>query len=47
MAADTHGPSPRGLLCNAGAGAAAGMFVFLCLRAWDLVVFIASFTSQP
>ncbi|KAL0418863.1 UNVERIFIED_CONTAM: Nicotinamide adenine dinucleotide transporter 1, chloroplastic [Sesamum radiatum] len=32
MAADTHGPSPKGLLCNAGAGAAAGMIAatFVC-----------------
>ncbi|KAL7112585.1 hypothetical protein ACP275_04G011400 [Erythranthe tilingii] len=32
MAADTHGPSPRGLLCNAGAGAAAGVIAatFVC-----------------
>lgn len=28
MAADTHGPTPKGLLCNAGAGAAAGKFFF-------------------
>ncbi|KAL2556625.1 Nicotinamide adenine dinucleotide transporter 1 [Forsythia ovata] len=32
MTADTHGPSPKGLLCNAGAGAAAGMIAatFVC-----------------
>lgn len=27
MAADTHGSSPKGLLCNAGAGAAAGKYL--------------------
>ncbi|RAL42082.1 unnamed protein product [Cuscuta campestris] len=32
MASDAHGPSPRGLLCNAGAGAAAGVIAatFVC-----------------
>lgn len=32
MAADTHGPSPKVLLCNAGAGAAAGVIAatFVC-----------------
>ncbi|ONK63280.1 uncharacterized protein A4U43_C07F13340 [Asparagus officinalis] len=32
MAAENHAPSPRGLLCNAGAGAAAGMLAatFVC-----------------
>ncbi|KAK4441809.1 Nicotinamide adenine dinucleotide transporter 1, chloroplastic [Sesamum alatum] len=32
MVADTHCPSPKGLLCNAGAGAAAGMIAatFVC-----------------
>lgn len=32
MAADTHGPTPKGLLCNAGAGAAAGVIAatFVC-----------------
>ncbi|KAL6564157.1 Nicotinamide adenine dinucleotide transporter 1, chloroplastic [Orobanche minor] len=32
MAADAHGPSPKGLLCNAGAGAAAGVIAatFVC-----------------
>ncbi|CAA0828238.1 Nicotinamide adenine dinucleotide transporter 1-chloroplastic [Striga hermonthica] len=32
MAADAHGPSPRGMLCNAGAGAAAGVIAatFVC-----------------
>ncbi|KAL2535267.1 Nicotinamide adenine dinucleotide transporter 1 [Forsythia ovata] len=32
MVADTHGPSPKGLLCNAGAGAAAGVIAatFVC-----------------
>ncbi|XP_059659586.1 nicotinamide adenine dinucleotide transporter 1, chloroplastic [Cornus florida] len=32
MAADSHGPSPKGLLCNAGAGAAAGVIAatFVC-----------------
>lgn len=29
MSADSHGPKPRGLLCNAGAGAAAGKFALL------------------
>lgn len=27
MATDSHAPTPRGLLCNAGAGAAAGIFI--------------------
>lgn len=27
MVADSHVPTPRGLLCNAGAGAAAGNFI--------------------
>ncbi|KAH7517020.1 nicotinamide adenine dinucleotide transporter 1, chloroplastic [Ziziphus jujuba] len=32
MVADTHGPNPRGVLCNAGAGAAAGVIAatFVC-----------------
>ncbi|KAM7527022.1 hypothetical protein LguiB_030432 [Lonicera macranthoides] len=32
MTADSHGPNPKGLLCNAGAGAAAGMLAatFVC-----------------
>ncbi|XP_019168343.1 PREDICTED: nicotinamide adenine dinucleotide transporter 1, chloroplastic [Ipomoea nil] len=32
MTADAHGPSPKGLLCNAGAGAAAGVIAatFVC-----------------
>ncbi|XP_043812411.1 nicotinamide adenine dinucleotide transporter 1, chloroplastic isoform X4 [Manihot esculenta] len=32
MSADSHAPSPRGLLCNAGAGAAAGVIAatFVC-----------------
>uniref|UniRef100_A0A2P2L6Y3 Uncharacterized protein n=1 Tax=Rhizophora mucronata TaxID=61149 RepID=A0A2P2L6Y3_RHIMU len=32
MANDSHAPSPRGLLCNAGAGAAAGVIAatFVC-----------------
>ncbi|CAH9085608.1 unnamed protein product [Cuscuta epithymum] len=32
MTSDAHGPSPRGLLCNAGAGAAAGVIAatFVC-----------------
>ncbi|KAL3827792.1 hypothetical protein ACJIZ3_016594 [Penstemon smallii] len=32
MVAETHGPSPKGLLCNAGAGAAAGVLAatFVC-----------------
>ncbi|RVW59991.1 Nicotinamide adenine dinucleotide transporter 1, chloroplastic [Vitis vinifera] len=32
MPAESHAPSPRGLLCNAGAGAAAGVIAatFVC-----------------
>lgn len=37
MAADAHGPNPKVLLCNAGAGAAAGKFSspFLLLFLWS------------
>lgn len=34
MAVESHSPSPRGLLCNAGAGAAAGGF-FDCMN-WSI-----------
>lgn len=33
MAVDAHGPSPKGLLCNAGAGAAAGKSLLYCFTA--------------
>lgn len=32
MATDSHAPNPRGLLCSAGAGAAAGNCIFFSLR---------------
>lgn len=44
MAADAHGPTPKGVLCNAGAGAAAGMsfyFIFYFSPPKELLVWMA------